>query len=101
MPSSGQFGGTDRFARHPDVDSNPLPDHTVLLFQKHTGTAVPINTVGATIWEMCDARNTLDEIVDRLAEDYAAERSLIDRDARVFLEELVSLGLLHRRASGA
>ena len=101
MPSGGQFGGTDRFVRHPNVDSNPLPDHTVLLFQKQTGTAVPINTVGATIWEMCDGRNTLDEMVDRLAENYAAERSHIDRDARAFLGELVGLGLLDRRAPGA
>jgi hypothetical protein len=99
MPSSGEFGETDRFLRRSEVDSNPLPDQTVLLFQKQTGTAVPINPVGAAIWEMCDGGHTIDQMVDRLAEDYDGERSRIDRDARAFLTELVRLGLIDRRVA--
>ncbi len=99
MPSVGEFGGADLFLRSSAVDSNPLPDHTVLLFHKETGTAVPINPVGATIWEMCDGAHTLDHIVDRIAEDYDGERSQIDHDARAFLTELVRLGLIERRTA--
>ena len=88
---------SDLFFRRAAVDSNPLPDQTVLLFQKDTSIAVPVNQAGAAIWEMCDGAHTLDQMVDELAEIYDQERSRIEQDARVFLDELIRLGLVDRQ----
>jgi|SRR5580692_4307123 hypothetical protein len=97
MLSSGELSGTDLLRRRAQVDRNPLPDQTVLLFQKDTSLAVPVNQAGAAIWEMCDGAHSLDQIVDKLAETYDQERSRIEQDVRIFLNELMRLGLVERR----
>jgi coenzyme PQQ synthesis protein D (PqqD) len=97
MLLGGELSGTDLLLRHREVDRNPLPDQTVLLFQKDTSLAVPVNQVGAAIWEMCDGVHSLDQIVDKLAETYDQERSRIEQDARAFLGELIRLGLVERK----
>jgi len=84
------------FIRRPEVDSNPLADQTVLLFQKDTSLAVPVNQSGAAIWEMCDGAHTIDQIVDRVADTYDQERSRIEQDVRTFLDELMQLGFVDR-----
>ena len=99
MLSGGELSGTDLLLRHTEVDRNPLPDQTVLLFQKDTSLAVPVNQAGAAIWEMCDGAHSLDQIVDKLAETYDQERSRIEQDVRTFLNELMRLGLVERQCS--
>ena len=94
--SSDKQPGTVVFIRRPEVDSNPLPDQTVLLFQKDTSLAVPVNQSGAAIWEMCDGAHTIDQIVDRVADTYDQERSRIEQDVRTFLDELMQLGFVDR-----
>jgi hypothetical protein len=96
MSSGGDLAGSDVFVRHPEVESNPLPDQTVLLFQKDTSLAVPVNAEGAAIWNMCDGAHTVDRMVDHLAEIYDQERNRIDQDVRSFLGELIRLGLVDR-----
>jgi Coenzyme PQQ synthesis protein D (PqqD) len=97
MLPGGELSGTDLLLRHREVDRNPLPDQTVLLFQKDTSLAVPVNQVGAAIWEMCDGAHSLDQIVDKLTETYDQERSRIEQDARAFLGELIRLGFVERK----
>jgi hypothetical protein len=94
MPSGEELAGSDLLFRRGEVDANPLPDETVLLFQKDTSLAVPINQVGAAIWEMCDGAHTVDQIVDELVEIYDQDRSRIELDVRTFLDELIRLGLV-------
>jgi hypothetical protein len=96
MSSGGELSGSDLFVRHPEVESNLLPDQTVLLFQKDTSLAVPVNAEGAAIWKMCDGAHTIDRMVDNLTEIYDQERNRIGQDVRVFLGELVRLGLVDR-----
>jgi hypothetical protein len=96
MLSDAELSGCDLFVRHSKVDTNPLPDQTVLLFQKDTSVAVPVNAEGAEIWKMCDGAHTVDQMVDKLAEIYDQERSRIDQDVRAFLGELNRLGLVDR-----
>jgi hypothetical protein len=94
MPSGEELAGSDLLLRHGEVDANPLPDETVLLFQKDTSLAVPINQAGAAIWEMCDGVHTFDQIVDKLVEIYDQDRGRIEQDVRTFLDELIRLGLV-------
>jgi Coenzyme PQQ synthesis protein D (PqqD) len=96
MSSGGELSGSDLFVRHPEVESNLLPDQTVLLFQKDTSLAVPVNAEGAAIWKMCDGAHTIDRMVDNLTEIYHQERNRIGQDVRAFLGELVRLGLVDR-----
>ena len=97
MLSGDELYVTDLFVRCPEVDVNPLPDQTVLLFQKETSLAVPINQSGAAIWQMCDGAHSLGQMVDELADTYDQQRRQIEQDARSFLGELLRLGLVDRR----
>jgi hypothetical protein len=94
MLSSRELSGTDFFVRRPEVDSNALPDRTIMLFQRDTGLAIPVNQAGAAIWAMCDGEHTINQMVDKLAEIYDEDRGRIEEDARAFLCEMVQLGLV-------
>jgi hypothetical protein len=94
MESGRELSLTDRFCRR--AEANLLPDQTVLLFQKDTSLAVPVNESGAAIWNMCDGGHTAGQMVDKLAETYDQERSRIEQDVRTFLDELIRLGLVER-----
>jgi hypothetical protein len=94
MLSGGKLSGTNFFVRRPEVDSNALPDRTIMLFQKDTSLAVPVNQAGAAIWAMCDGAHTINQMVDKLIEIYDEERGRIEDDARAFLCEMVQLGLV-------
>jgi len=97
--SGAELSDSDLLLRHPEVDCNNLPDQTVLLFQKDTSLAVPINESGAAIWKMCDGVRTLGQIVDKLAEIYDQEHGRIEQDVRAFLGELLRLGFVDRLPS--
>lgn len=97
MASVGEVPASDLFFRRSEVDANRLPDQSVLLYQRATNRAVPINQTGAAIWELCDGAHTLGEIVDALAETYDQDRSQIEQQARSFLDELMRLELVERR----
>jgi hypothetical protein len=87
----------DFLVRQADVETHQLPDQSVLLFAQSGGTALPVNESGARIWALCDGTRSVDDIVEALVSYYEAPRSEVDRDAREFLEKLVSHGLLSRR----
>jgi len=99
--SGGELSDNDLLIRRPEVDRNALPDQTILLFQKDTSLAVPVNRTGASIWDMCDGAHTVGQIVDELAEVYDQERSRIEQDTRTFLGELMRLGFVDRQSRRA
>jgi hypothetical protein len=50
--------------------------------------------VGARIWELCDGSVSVDEIAERVAEEYDAPLETIRADTRELVEELEAEGLL-------
>jgi len=89
----------DFFHRKAEVEAHTLPDQSLLLYEKNNGIALPVNESGAVIWELCDGRHTIEEIVEDLALRYDAPRTQIERDACKFLTVLVDHGLLDRQSS--
>ena len=89
----------DFLSRRAEVEAHALPDQSLLLYEKSSGSALPVNESGALIWKLCDGTRTVEEIVESLAGLYDAPRSQIDRDAREFLAELMRHGLLDQQSS--
>jgi len=85
--------------RRTEVDAFNLPDQSVLLFDKESGTAIPVSESAGKIWGLCDGAHTIDQIVDNLAVIYDVDRALIDRDTRKFLGELERRGFIKARSS--
>ena len=58
------------------------------------GQIFELNLLGADIWKLCDGRRKLAGIVDELLKEYDVEREELERDVRVFLEEMKERGWL-------
>ena len=82
-----------RFQVHPDA-SPALPAHVRLQFDELRQKWVVLapervlwpDDVSVDILKLCDGSLTIDGIVERLAEDYGAERSEINADVTEFLQ---------------
>lgn len=98
MAPNGAPLHNDLLAKRPDVEAHTLPDSSVLLFDNTSGTAIPVSESAGRVWEMCDGAHTLDQIVDRLAAIYEAERTDIQRDTQEFLRVLEQHGFVARQA---
>jgi len=58
------------------------------------GQIFELNLLGADIWKLCDGGRTVDDIVDRLLEEYDVEREELASDVQRFLEEMKGRGWL-------
>lgn len=59
-----------------------------------------LNEVGSLIWRALERPCDIEQILQVIASEFAAEPGEIDRDARHFVEEMCSAGLVDQAASG-
>src|ERR1051326_8286930 len=82
------------FTRKPEVTIEALPDGSMVLFDPHTMMAYPISSTGAIIWEACDGSHTAGQIVEDLLGIFDVSRDVVERDAGLFVANLLEIGLL-------
>lgn len=61
-----------------------------LLFNMDDGNYYSLNEVGCRIWELCDGRNSIEQIVDTLAKEYDQAKDVLAGDVVEFLERFLS-----------
>jgi hypothetical protein len=66
----------------------------VLLFNMDDGSYYALNEVGNRIWELCDGRHGMAEMVGVLAKEYNAPAEMIQTDILEVLEDLLSKNLI-------
>ena len=66
----------------------------VLLFNMEDGSYYALNEVGNRIWELCDGRHGMAEMVGVLAKEYNAPAEMIETDILEVLEDLRSKNLI-------
>jgi|ERR1700733_1656366 len=91
--------GRNVLIRRIEIEAHGLPDQSFLLFDQRSRATIPVSESGGRIWELCDGKHTIDQIVDGLAVIYDAERFQIDLDAREFLAVLERYGFVERQSS--
>lgn len=69
----------------------------VLLFNMEDGSYYALNEVGNRIWELCDGRHRMAEMVSMLAKEYNATAEIIETDVMEVLEDLRSKNLIVER----
>ena len=69
----------------------------VLLFNMDDGSYYALNEVGNRIWELCDGRHGMAEMVGVLAKEYNAPAEMIETDILEVLENLRSKNLIAER----
>jgi len=84
----------EKCKRHPEVESKLLPDGHIVLFTQKTNWAHTLTPMGALVWEFCDGKNSLDDIVKLVAQVTETQQSGDLRDqVTTLLEELAEAGL--------
>ncbi len=76
---------------------NRVGDET-LIVSAEQGTVTAVNRTAGEVWNLCDGRATLREIVMQPQQRYAPASEQIDSDVRQLLAQMVDLRLLAPRA---
>jgi len=84
-----------RFAVPKDVMAREVGDETVILYLSN-GTYYGLDAVGTRMWALLGEGLTLDEVCDRLLEEFEVERDMLVADASALVGELLARSLLVR-----
>lgn len=86
------------YVRSDSVVSRVIAGETLIVpIRKGIGDLASIyslNPVATAIWEALSQPCSQTDIVERLAQNFTADRQQIDRDVELFLEEMESAGLI-------
>ncbi|MDR4495321.1 MAG: PqqD family protein [Nitrospirales bacterium] len=82
-----------RLQPHEDVHSTVLEGETVLL-NLDNGMYYSLNRVGTVIWELCDGRRTLQQILGEICERFEVEEGQAKQDLLVLSSQLLEQKLL-------
>ena len=68
----------------------------IVVFDAKGGKLYELSETAACIWELCDGKNTEDEIVSILAKDFKKDEDEIRGDVKEFIEEMYQRGFLNK-----
>ena len=83
---------TERYARNPDFIFRKIADEVILVPVRSTGNPMgsvyTLNEIGAFIWNLLDGKNTMEDVRDRLVEQFEVEPEVAEADVKAFLARL-------------
>jgi hypothetical protein len=86
---------TRRYARNPDFVFRRIAGELILVPVRSTGNPMgsvyTLNEVGAAIWDLLDGKNGVEEVRDRLVEQFEVTPDVAEADVREFLARLASV----------
>ena len=68
----------------------------IVLFDARSGKLFELSKTAACIWELCDGKNTEDDIVSILAREFNKNEDDIQRDISDFIQEMYKRGFLEK-----
>lgn len=60
-----------------------------------------LNAVGTRVFELCDGKRDVSAIATTIAEEFAVERGVAERDALTFITQLIAEGAVEVVSAGA
>lgn len=87
------IGPDSVLCRATDLRYRAVDDETVVIRQQ-SAEALVLNEVAGRILDLIDGRRTVNEVVDRLLEEYEVERPRLLTDVTGYLGELLESGLV-------
>ena len=68
----------------------------IAVYDPATGTLVQLNATAFAIWQACDGKTAVDEIVDALAELTGLDVEILSHEVEVTVDDLTRRGLLEQ-----
>lgn len=66
----------------------------LLVLDRRGGKIHKFNESAALIFDCCDGRHTIDQIIDRVTQTYGAPRTAVEQDVGRTVQSFTELGLL-------
>ncbi len=85
-----------RYVPRPHVVRRRVGDECLLLDSTRQ-QFFSLNFVAVSVWDALSPERTLDEIIDRVADEYGAERDTVERDCLDLMAALLEQGLVDER----
>ncbi len=76
-------------------------DGETVVYDAGSSTIHVLNATATDIWQRCDGSVLLAELVTRLAEAYATDVAVVERDVAACLEDFAQRGFLVGRGTGS
>jgi hypothetical protein len=80
------------------VLAQPFLDGSAVLFDAGAGIAYALTSSAWLVWQSLDGDARMPDLVERLADCYAAPRAVLCRDVMALLRDLQTKGLIERDA---
>jgi len=64
-------------------------DGEITVYHPTLTTAVYLNETGALIWELCDGKRTILDIIEALSEQYPESPTQIETDVKTLITQLI------------
>lgn len=64
-------------------------DGEITVYHPTLTTAVYLNETGALIWELCDGKRTISDIIEALSEQYPESSTQIETDVKTLITQLI------------
>ena len=83
------------FRRCGDVRYRIIDDEAVVVRQE-AGEVLGLNQTAARLLDLIDAKSTVQDLIDTMAEEFATERPVLEEDVIKFLRELLHTGVIEK-----
>lgn len=80
--------------QHDQVLSRALSDR-LLLYATHKGRLHELTQTATSVWDLCDGKRTVRQILAQMTGRYDAPRSTIERDVHTLLRKLTRAQLIN------
>jgi len=95
MNDEGDKPNNATYHRNPDLIGASIDDELVMMSVEQ-GQYYGLGGVGPRVWDLLEEPHTLDQLVDRVLEEFEVERAVCEKDMVGFLEQMEEFGLIKR-----
>lgn len=85
--------GSGAWLKPEQVETAQLDGEWILL-NMDTHAVTKLNEIGGYIWSIVADCSTIDEVIDKVLTEYDTERTQVELDVTLFLDDLMRIGLL-------
>ncbi len=78
---------------HPQVASTLAADQLVIVLAD-SGQVTILNELGTHIWQICDGKHNIGQIVQDIVDEYEVDQPTAEQDVLEFLDQMVGLQAL-------
>jgi pyrroloquinoline quinone biosynthesis protein D len=94
IPHRGAPRGDKNYPkRRQDVRARTIEGETLIL-DRSSGVIHQLNSTAAFIWELCDGRSTIDEICNRVLDNFETDEGIVRKDVIKNLDDFWDLKLI-------